>query len=257
MTANSAYIDLLSRLSIKPDSLPSPWGQQTAEIGGCLTQVDMSSPIITIGARQLDYNFMAAEALWILSGERRLLHDALSRNLVKYSDDGSTMRGAYGPPFMQQLEYVADKIIEDRDTRQAVMTLWERNPRPSRDIPCTIALQWLFRKDQLDCNVFMRSSDVWLGWPYDVFNFSMMSLLVSLRLPWRPELGALRIFAGSQHLYNRNRQDVAIMLQPGGVGDNFVIDRHKIISPDQLLKCLGMIMDSPNPLIALKSLLCH
>jgi thymidylate synthase len=52
----------------------------------------------------------------------------------------------------------------------------------------------------------MRSSDVWLGWPYDVFNFSMVGASVVLALRLHPkfeglQLGELYLTAGSQHLY--------------------------------------------------------
>ena len=124
MIANDAYLLLLRDLT-SPNALETaPRHQGTLEIMGRISEVDMFSPIVTIKERELDYQFMAAEAHWILRGNRRLdHHPAINRNLNKYSDDGVTMRGAYGPPFLQQVEYVVETLTQDPMSRQAVMTL--------------------------------------------------------------------------------------------------------------------------------------
>ena len=128
------------------------------------------------------------------------------------SDDGWTFNGAYGPPFADQAGWIARAIAADPATRQAVMTIWRPRPVPSADIPCTVALQWLYRSDELNCVAFMRSSDAWLGIPYDWMTFSMMSADIALLLKWRgclktPRLGQLTVIAGSQHLYKLDWDD--------------------------------------------------
>jgi thymidylate synthase len=53
----------------------------------------------------------------------------------------------------------------------------------------------------------MRSSDLWLGWPYDIFNFTILTTLIGLELKARGltlELGDISLQAGSQHLYSKN-----------------------------------------------------
>lgn len=255
MTTNYKYLHLLKRLWDSTHEV-SPRGEKTHEIIGLVTEIDMDSPIITVPQRELDYQFMAEEARWILSGERRLSH-ILRKNLLKYSDDGVTMRGAYGPPFLQQVEHVVDLLRGAPNTRQAVMTLWERSPRSSRDIPCTVGLQWLFRNEKLHCNVFMRSSDIYLGFPYDIFTFSMMTLYLikSIKIPI--PLGTLRLFAGSAHLYARHRVMAKFLYENGTCGENLAIDTHGIINPDDLLSRLNAVSHaSDDHLQHLKDLVC-
>ena len=125
-------------------------------------------------------------------------------SIVKYSDDGNIFYGAYGPQIKPQIDYVINKIIEDINTRQAVATIWIRNPNPSKDIPCTVSVQWLVRDGVLHCINTMRSSDLWLGWPYDIFNFTMLTALIGLKLKENGvavELGNITLQTGSQHLY--------------------------------------------------------
>jgi len=257
MTTNETYIMLLKSLVGTSAQNVSPRTQETRELVGYQTTVHMAAPIVTLPERELDYQFMATEAHWILRGSRHLDHEALNRNLNKYSDDGGTMRGAYGPPFIQQVEYVVETLQKDPDSRQAVMTLWERNPRESRDIPCTVALQFLLRGGCLHLNVFMRSSDAWLGWPYDIFTFSMMAHYIRTCLDNTPEVGWLRLFAGSQHLYVK-KLDAAIQLTDSEVsGDNLVILPNIFICPGDIMNALDLIRNALIPFESMRKLICQ
>ena len=88
------------------------------------------------------------------------------------------------------------------------MTIWRPNPRDSKDIPCTVSIQWLIRDNTIHCIDNMRSSDIWLGWPYDIFNFTMLTGYIMLLLRERGidnlKLGNIYLNAGSQHLYSNN-----------------------------------------------------
>lgn len=245
-TTDSAYMKAIRECML--GDVVSPRGMASRELIQHTVEFDMTRPVITIPGRELDYQFMVAEAHWILSGDDKL-NNYIRRNLEKYSDDGKTMYGAYGVPFAEQMSYICQKLWEDRDTRQAVMTLWERNPRVSKDIPCTVAMQWLIRDDKLHCNVFMRSQDVWLGLPYDLFSFSMMSAKIMLHLKEtyvELTLGTLRITAGSRHLYERNYQRVHNLANSWNYGDITVIYNHRFISPMTLVSYLGIIRMCPS-----------
>lgn len=199
----------------------SPRGMLVREAVAYTSSVGMKNPIIYNKQRNLGYRFMAAEAAWILSGDNKVKSIAhFSKEISKFSDNGDTFFGAYGPPVMEQLPYVIDCLIKDEDTRQAVLTIWRQSPGPSKDIPCTVAMQWMIRHGLLHCNVFMRSSDLWLGHPYDIFNFSAITFAILLELnnvrhdtdKIRVELGVLNLTAGSKHLYDRNMAGVEEVL---------------------------------------------
>lgn len=245
MNTDDTYRKLLEHI-IHRGQYANPRAQGTHEVLQHTVEVDMNHPVISIKERELDYAFMAAEAHWILTGKRILDHKVLRKNLEKYSDDGSTMRGAYGPPFIQQLEYCKNVLIADPDSRQAVMSIWERNPRPSKDIPCTVGIQFLIRGGVLNTNVWMRSNDAWLGFPYDIFTFSMMTLMLSLYMgdDNGRNLGILRLTAGSQHLYERHLSKAKNVAACSG--DNIAIDIHRFIHPVDLLTALDIIGNAPN-----------
>ena len=257
MSTNHTYLQAI-RDCISCGDEVSPRGNKTYEILGHSVTFDMNSPIITIPERDLDYNFMAAEAHWILSGES-ILNSYVRKNLVKYSDNGISMAGAYGPPFVQQKGWIISKLAEDPDTRQAVCQIWHRMPVPSKDISCTVAMQWLIRSGKLHCQVFMRSQDVWLGLPYDLFSFTMMSAYIASALETKVELGNLTIHAGSRHLYDRNLEAAGDLCVDGECGGNIVISTHKILTPGVIMNTLGVIMNAPNviALDTIKEELCQ
>ena len=185
----------------------NPRGMKTLELRHHTVSIDMRRPVLMVPERKLSYQFMAAEAYWILSGSNKVSSIApWNKNISQFSDDGVVFAGAYGPRIAAQLEYVTQALLKDPDTRQATMTIWTPSPGPSKDIPCTVAVDFKVRGGELNCHVFMRSSDQWMGLPYDLFNFSMLSHLVcglvNTHEPQR-ELapGRLYLTAASSHLY--------------------------------------------------------
>jgi thymidylate synthase len=183
---------------------------KTLELIASSRTFNMSQPIVTVARRELGYRFMAAEAAWIMSGDDRVESLAsYSKEISRFSDNGLTFFGAYGPKIRSQLGYIIRTLTRDPDSRQAVINIWRENPPDTRDVPCTLSLQFILRNGCLHCVTTMRSSDAWLGWPYDVFNFTMITWLVALYLAKAkpeqpPSLGTLTLRAGSQHLYEKN-----------------------------------------------------
>jgi thymidylate synthase-like protein len=195
---------LASGSEVAPASLGGDWrGRTTRELLARQTTVPMSAPVVRCPGRKLGYRFMVAEAAWVLSGDNRLTTiQPYAAQLAKLSDDGRTLSGAYGPPFVDQVPYVTRTLARDQASRQAVVTLWRPRPGIDADTPCTISAQYLLRDGALHCSVYMRSSDAWLGIVYDWFTFSAMSAFVALAMKERPaRLGDLTVTAGSQHLY--------------------------------------------------------
>tara|TARA_R100000234_G_scaffold46829_1_gene28000 strand:- start:20606 stop:21418 length:813 start_codon:yes stop_codon:yes gene_type:complete len=182
-------------------------GLESKELMAHQSIVNMEDPIISIAQRELGYKFMAQEALNILTGQNtvHMIKDK-SERISQFSDDGYFFNGHYGPKFVDQITYIVDALVEDMHTRQAVMSIWRPNPRPSKDIPCTISLQFLVRANRIYCFLNMRSSDIWLGYPYDIFNMScaavFVSLLYGLRTGNKFRLGQLVFNTSNLHLYN-------------------------------------------------------
>lgn len=215
---NKIWKDKLRKTLDNPDYVVSPRGMEVREEINGSYAVPMPA-YISLVERKVNEPFMFAEAAWIISGSNRL--DEITpfmKGYANFSDDGVFMRGAYGPKVVDQLGYVTDSLEKDLDTRQAVMTIWRERPGPSKDIPCTVAMQFLVRDNKLNAITTMRSQDIVLGFTYDVFTFSMIAKSVQLLLNERGHrvgLGTLFVNAGSLHLYEKHYNDAKRWLDNG------------------------------------------
>jgi len=171
--------------------------------------VDMRRPVVRSVTRRLSYQFMVAEAYWILTGDCLVETIApYNQRIAQFSDDGQTFFGAYGPKIVAQLPYVITTLQRDPQSRQAGLTIWRESPPSTKDVPCTVTIFFSLRHQNLHAHVFMRSSDVWLGLPYDIFNFSMLAHLVCAHLNSSSPIGSgiiapgdLYLTMASSHLY--------------------------------------------------------
>lgn len=179
-------------------------GLPTRELLGVSVKVtNARNCILDHPRRNLNFKFMVAEWLWIVSGSNNLEDIArYNSKLREFSDDGSTLAGAYGPRLIPQLLWALTALHNDGDSRQVVMSIWTPNPAPSKDIPCTLGIQLFIRKAALHGIVTMRSSDVWLGLPYDFFCFAQLLACFAGELGTR--VGSLQFNLGSSHLYESN-----------------------------------------------------
>jgi len=215
MSVNSEWQRTLRDLILLGNST-SPREMDTFEILNHSMVIPMTRPVLKIKERKLGYKFLHAEAAWICSGSNLVRElEPYSNEISRFSDDGIRFFGAYGPKVVDQLSYVTASLERDPYTRQAVMNIWRENPYRTKDVPCTISLQFLIRDKQLHCIANMRSSDIWLGVPYDIFNFSMIAWTVIIDLGHRTANdnhlipGNLYLNAGSRHLYDINLQKAA------------------------------------------------
>jgi thymidylate synthase len=206
--ANELFLDALEIIRDEGEEV-APRGQTCFEIRGAqLVLTDPTRNIVTVPARKLNYHFMVAEWLWILFG----LDDVRSispynKRIADFSDDGVTFFGAYGPRFLRDLRHVIKLLREDPDTRQAVINIWRPEAlwQETKDKPCTLTWQFFIRRGKLEMIASMRSNDIWLGFPYDLFNFTQIQRYLASCLGVEPGVYVHNV--GSLHLYERNELD--------------------------------------------------
>jgi len=96
------------------------------------------------------------------------------------------------------------------ESRQAIINLWQGGDLIHaydggvNDLPCTLSLQFKLQDGKLNCICTMRSNDIWLGLPYDIFCWTCIQRLIAEALEVEP--GWYQHQAGSLHLYDRNEE---------------------------------------------------
>lgn len=110
----------------------------------------------------------------------------------------------YGPRAAWQLRAIYERLRTDPLSRQAVMTIYQTEDfhKGYPDCPCTMSLQFLVREDELHLITTMRSNDIWLGTPTDVYMFTFLQREMASALGIRA--GSYTHQVGSLHVYERH-----------------------------------------------------
>lgn len=187
-------------------------GKATLDLG--LTTVVLREPMnaLPIGiGRGLNTGIAAYEAASLIAGMTNYpLLLTIAPNFEQFMDpvghSGSQyFHGAYGNRIGTQLNAVVRKLTDDPGSRQAVITLWDPrldNVRNRSDYPCTVALAYELEGEYLHATTFMRSNDVWWGFPYDIFQFTQLQITIANCLKVFP--GTYNHIAQSLHLYEEH-----------------------------------------------------
>ena len=158
--------------------------------------------------RKLNLNYAIGELLWYESANKNLSGIQLyTKNWDNLSDDGTTVNSNYGYCIQEkfgfnQFDYVYNLLVQDKNTKQAIIQIKRPELKESKDINCTLSLQFLIRENELLCITTMRSNDIWLGTPYDIFYFTCLQIKLAMKLGLK--LGRYIHNVGSLHLYQKD-----------------------------------------------------
>lgn len=208
-TADEAFAQWWNCLTNQGDKIESRDGLVVGECINAITVInDPTRCIMRNKIRKMPIRYAIGEMLWYMSGNSELKPIQLyTDNWNRMSDDGVHVNSNYGYCIkykfgFDQWKYVFNILRKHRETRQAVIHIKAPNNTPSKDVNCTVALQFILRDDKLYLTAYMRSNDLWLGFPFDVFQFANMQVLMAMELGCG--LGTYTHIAGSLHLYERD-----------------------------------------------------
>jgi thymidylate synthase len=135
---------------------------------------------------------------------------------VKFAEPDGVCHGAYGDRIAtnarcgDQLNVVLHILRQHIDSRQAIVTCWDADKDLEHavevdvnDMPCTLGWQFSERLGTIRMTCFMRSNDVWLGFPNDIFVNSLVQWYVAHQLGMVP--GRYVHLVGSMHLYDKDQ----------------------------------------------------
>ncbi|MBK7538334.1 MAG: thymidylate synthase [Myxococcales bacterium] len=200
----------------------SPSRGATREMIGVMLQLNKPRARLSRTDKKSTVFSCLGELLWYLANTDSLAFMTYYIDEYgKYSDDGVTVHGAYGPRLfgrdtgINQIENIISLLKKKPHSRRAAVQIFEArdNTTEYKDIPCTCTLHFTIRNDKLNLLTFMRSNDAFLGLPHDVFAFTMLQELVARSLGVR--LGVYRHAVGSLHVYEKNVKDVKTYLKEG------------------------------------------
>lgn len=231
-SVEQAYPEIIKTLLEEGNNV-SPRGMLTKELTpACITITNPRKRVLGSSIRKLNFGFMCAELIWILEASNDVnMIGHYNSNWKNFSDDGETLNGAYGKRIftwdsgirittskikeddiekevsssshvvINQFQKAFEQLKIDPDTRQATIVFFDpyKDYRETKDKPCTNLIRFMIRDNKLNMTVFMRSNDIWFGFPYDVFNFTMLQEIMAGMLGI--EMGIYSHIADSLHIY--------------------------------------------------------
>lgn len=205
-TAASGYLSALSDLIRVGKHEQGRLGGMR-EIIGYTLRVDWPDTVrglYRLEGRNLNPTIGALEALQLL-GQVSLpeVHVDRVKAFDKYLN-GGVFLGAYGQRVHGQFEKLVNTLAQP-GSRQAVLTVFDSRQdlgAISKDIPCTLSLQFFIRSDRVWLRTSMRSNDAWLGLPYDLHQF--INLQAAVAAHFGLPMGGYQHTVGSMHLYDRD-----------------------------------------------------
>lgn len=212
-SANDA-MKALARIVLSEGRQCAPRGSNTLEVLG--TNIVLTNPTartITLPSRKFSLPLAVGELAWHLRGDDDVNALAYYAGAWRnFTDDGRHVAGScYGQKLLSidgsgssAWQRLADLLRHDPSSRRATFGFIsnEEDVEGSKDVSCVSAIQFILREGRLSLFTTMRSNDLFLGFPYDVFLFSYLLELMALELD--VEMGQYHHFATSLHIYDRN-----------------------------------------------------
>ena len=240
-TIDDVWEKWYSAITSEAGSAESRDGAVVGEVINAITVIeDPTRCILKSPIRKLPMRYMIGELLWYLSGKNTLNAIRLYTSAWdRMSDDSETVNSNYGYRMknipceysrakFDQLQMVETLLREHPESRQAVIHIKQARDLvtfPTKDVNCTICLQFFIREGKLYLTTYMRSNDLWMGFPNDVFQFTAIQIYLAMRLG--VELGSYTHIAGSLHLYERDYQSALKNIKAEA---NTVVDGESAIS---------------------------
>jgi len=204
----------------------TPTKGPATELNGVLLQIKNPRARLSRTEKRNTLLSCLGEFLWYISASDDLSFiEYYIPGYKKFSDDGHTIYGAYGPRLfalngeIDQVRNVTETLKANPTSRRAVIQLFRGEDLADNlkirreDLPCTCTLQFTIRNHQLNLMVMMRSNDAYLGLPHDVFSFTMLQELVARTIG--VEIGTYKHAVGSLHFYIENTQAIHDYLDEG------------------------------------------
>ena len=163
-----------------------------------------------VSLRGISPTYLLAEMVWYFSGSNKTEFIGRYASMWnRITDDGTTSNSAYGYILMEkygfnQIEKAIELLQRDPQSRRAFLNINCANPNviDTKDEPCTIGIQFMIRRGKLDCTVYMRSNDIWFGFPYDTAFFMELQKYVAKRL--NIPTGTYTHTVTSLHVYDKH-----------------------------------------------------
>ena len=206
------YLDLMQTILDRGVEKHDRTGTGTLSIFGHQMRFDLSDGFPMLTTKKLHLKSIVHELLWFLAGDTNIKY--LKDHGVRIWDEWADERGDLGPVYghqwrswpardgstIDQIANVVGMIRRNPDSRRLIVTAW--NPADVDKMalpPCHCLFQFYVAEGRLSCQLYQRSADVFLGVPFNIASYSLLTLMVAQVTGLQP--GEFVHAFGDAHLY--------------------------------------------------------
>jgi thymidylate synthase len=206
------YLDLLRRVREHGVRKDDRTGTGTLSVFGYQMRFDLAERFPLLTTKKVHTKSVIHELLWFLQGSTNVAY--LRANGVTIWDEWADARGELGPVYGSQwrswptpdgrhIDQIADVIAQIRknpDSRRLIVTAW--NPADIQKMalaPCHALFQFYVSGGRLSCQLYQRSADIFLGVPFNIASYALLTLMVAQVTGLKPAEFVLTL--GDAHLY--------------------------------------------------------
>ncbi|CAL8972134.1 Thymidylate synthase [Rhodoplanes serenus] len=217
------YLDLLDRILAEGVEKRDRTGTGTLSVFGHQMRFDLAAGFPLVTTKKLHLKSIVHELLWFLAGDTNVAY--LNQHGVTIWDEWADPNGDLGPVYgaqwrswaapdggtIDQIVQALDLIRRDPESRRIVVTAWNPADLPKMALaPCHCLFQFYVADGRLSCQLYQRSADVFLGVPFNIASYALLTCMVAQVTGLKP--GHFVHTFGDAHLYLNHLEQARLQL---------------------------------------------
>ena len=206
------YLDMVRRVLDDGVERPDRTGTGTISVFGHQFRADLSQGFPLLTTKKMFLRGIIHELLWFINGDTNIKY--LLDNDVHIWDEEADANGDLGPVYgaqwrswptadgrsVDQLKHVIDSIRNNPSSRRHVVSAWNVGQLEQMALPpCHVMFQFYVAEGRLSCQMYQRSADVFLGVPFNIASYALLTMMVAQVTDLEP--GDFVHTFGDCHLY--------------------------------------------------------
>ncbi len=217
------YLDLLENVMTHGVDRDDRTATGTLSVFGPQLRFDLSRGFPAVTTKKLYLKGVIHELLWFLRGETSVR--SLQKAGVHIWDEWANERGELGPVYgyqwrswptfsgrqIDQISEVVEQIKTNPNSRRIIVSAWNVPMIPIMALPpCHVLFQFYVANGRLSCQLYQRSADLFLGLPFNIASYSLLTLMVAQVCGLAP--GEFIHTLGDAHIYRNHFEQVRLQL---------------------------------------------
>lgn len=218
------YLDLMRHVRKQGVYKADRTGTGTYSVFGYQMRFDLSEGFPIVSTKRMHLRSIIHELLWFLKGDTNIRY--LNENGVSIWDEWADEQGNLGPVYgsqwrswplpsgehIDQMAQVLQEIKENPDSRRLLVSAWNVADLHKMALPpCHTLFQFYVAEGKLSCQLYQRSADIFLGVPFNIASYALLTLMVAQVCGLQP--GDFVHTLGDAHLYSNHIEQADVQCQ--------------------------------------------